>query len=87
VHGPALSRKPGQAEPVWAGPSQAMSDGPARALARLRAVESQSRRLRPRLLTFNFYYQYLNLYHYYHYYYFQAHFFFGCEILNSAMAS
>jgi hypothetical protein len=49
VPGPAQSQKPSQAEPVWAGPSQAIGDGPAMALARLRVAESQSRRLRPRL--------------------------------------
>jgi hypothetical protein len=49
VPGPAQSREPGQAEPVWARPSQAIGDGPATALAQLRVAESQSRRLRPRL--------------------------------------
>ena len=49
VPGPAQSREPGQAEPIWAGPSQAIGDGSAMALARLRGAESQSRRLRPRL--------------------------------------
>ena len=49
VPGPAQSHEPGQAEPVWAGPSQAIGDGPATALARLRGAESQSRRLRPQL--------------------------------------
>ena len=34
---------------VWAGPSQAIGDGPATALAWLRGAESQSHRLRPQL--------------------------------------
>jgi hypothetical protein len=51
VPGPAQSREPGQAKPVWAGPSQAIGDSPAMALAWLRAAESQSRRLRPWLWT------------------------------------
>ena len=47
--GPAQSREPGQAGPVWAGPGQAIGDGLAMALARPRVAESQSRRLRPGL--------------------------------------
>ena len=49
--GPAQSREPGQARPVSAGPGQAIGDGPAMALARLRVAESQSRRLKPRLCS------------------------------------
>jgi hypothetical protein len=45
--GPAQSCEPGQAGPVWAGPGQAIGDGPELALARLRVAESQSQRLRP----------------------------------------
>ena len=44
VHGPAQSRKPGQARP-----SQAIGGSLGPALAWLRVSESQSRRLRPRL--------------------------------------
>jgi hypothetical protein len=47
--GPAQSREPGQAGPVRAGPGQAIGDGLATALARLRVAESQSRRLWPGL--------------------------------------
>ena len=53
--GLAQSRMLGLAEPVWARPSRAMGDGSARALARLRAAESRSRRLRPRLFAINFF--------------------------------
>jgi hypothetical protein len=45
--GPAQSREPGQAGPVWAGPGQAIGDGPALALAWLRVAESQSHRPEP----------------------------------------
>ena len=38
--GPAQSREPGPAEPVWARPGQAIGDGSGMALARLRVAES-----------------------------------------------
>ena len=39
--GPDQSHEPGQAEPVSAGPSQAIGDGPAMALAWLRVAKSR----------------------------------------------
>ena len=48
--GPAQSREPSQARPIWAGPGRAIGDGPGMALAWLRVAESQSRRLRPAAL-------------------------------------
>ena len=52
VPGPAQSRKPSQAEPVWAGPSQAKGDGSAMALGRLSIAQSQSWQLRPGLWNY-----------------------------------